>query len=96
MLEVRRCWTTWTEVLTFEVPAEDWNTDERADAAYLCDARDLDGHWHLFYASSVETDTFRGRGHAAIGVARSNDLGDEVSMRSWATAAAKTRESPRR
>ena len=67
-------WTAWTEVTTFAVPEEDWNTDERANAAFLCDGRAVDGHWYLFYAGSTETESFDGRGYAAVGVARSTDL----------------------
>ena len=67
-------WTDWEPVATFDVPAEDWNTVERANAAFLCDARAVDGHWYLFYSGSTELDRFDGRGWAALGVARSPDL----------------------
>ena len=49
-------------------------TGEIANAAYLCDARPLDGHWYLFYAGSTELDRFGGRGYAKVGIARSTDL----------------------
>ncbi len=69
-------WLHWTLVREFEVPSEEWNhpPGEIANAAYLCDARALDGHWYLFYAGSTELDRFGGRGHAKIGIARSTDL----------------------
>ena len=74
-------WLHWTQVGMFDVPQEEWNrgetpgiTHETANSAYLCDARELDGHWYLFYAGSTELTTFDGRGHAKIGVARSTDL----------------------
>jgi hypothetical protein len=69
-------WLHWTLVRELTVPSEAWNhpPGEVANAAYLCDARPLDGHWYLFYAGSTELDRFGGRGHAEVGVARSTDL----------------------
>lgn len=49
---------------------------ERANAAFLCDARPVDGYYYLFYSGSTETLLFNGRGHAKVGVARSVDLVD--------------------
>lgn len=74
-------WLKWKQVQILEVPQEDWNGGdstgndyEQANAAFLCDARTVDGHFYLFYAGSNETRQFNGRGHAKIGVARSLDL----------------------
>ncbi|MDQ3979570.1 MAG: hypothetical protein M3314_08470, partial [Actinomycetota bacterium] len=73
-------WLRWERVRELVVPSEAWNSDggdgrfEVANAAYLCDARPLDGHWYLFYAGSTELDRFGGRGHAKVGMARSTDL----------------------
>ena len=74
-------WLRWELVRELEVPPEAWNSDrgdgrgfEVANAAYLCDARPLDGHWYLFYAGSTELERFGRRGHAKVGVARSPDL----------------------
>ncbi|MFN2503187.1 MAG: hypothetical protein ABR540_02950, partial [Acidimicrobiales bacterium] len=74
-------WLRWKLVRQLEVPAESWNRDqgdgrgfELANAAFLCDARPLDGYWYLFYAGSTELNRFGGRGHAKIGIARSTDL----------------------
>jgi hypothetical protein len=69
-------WLHWTFVRELAVPSEAWNhpPGEVANAAYLCDARPLDGHWYLFYAGSTELERFGGRGHAQVGVARSKDL----------------------
>ncbi|MEX0663265.1 MAG: hypothetical protein WD598_00685 [Acidimicrobiia bacterium] len=74
-------WLKWKEVTKFEIPEEAWNegvtpgiTHETANSAHLCDARKLDGYWYLTYAGSTELETFEGRGHAAIGLARSKDL----------------------
>jgi hypothetical protein len=76
-----QAWLRWKRVRVFDVPEEAWNrgrtpgiTHETANSAYLCDARRLDGYWYLFYAGSTELQTFDGRGHAKIGVARSKDL----------------------
>jgi hypothetical protein len=69
-------WLHWTLVRELNVPSEEWNRPpgEIANAAFLCDARSLDGHWYVFYAGSTELDRFGGRGHAKIGIARSTDL----------------------
>lgn len=74
-------WLHWELVRELRVPVEAWNRGrgdgspfEIANAAYLCDARALDGHWYLFYAGSNELDRFGGRGHAMVGIARSTDL----------------------
>ncbi len=68
-------WLKWDRVAILDVPEESWNQGyERANSAHLCDARAADGHFYLFYAGSNEGDTFAGRGHAKIGVARSRDL----------------------
>lgn len=74
-------WRNWTLVSILNVPQEEWNggqsdgkRHERANSAFLCDARPVDGHFYLFYAGSNESKAFNGRGHAAIGVARSRDL----------------------
>lgn len=69
-------WLHWELVRELDVPSEAWNhpPGEIANAAFLCDARALDGHWYLFYAGSTELDRFGGRGYAKIGVARSLDL----------------------
>lgn len=74
-------WLAWEEVGVFTVPEEDWNSGETdgidhetANSAHLCDARALDGYWYLTYAGSTEVESFEGRGHAMIGIARSPDL----------------------
>jgi hypothetical protein len=74
-------WLKWKEVAKFEIPQAAWNegrtpgiTHETANSAHLCDARKLDGYWYLTFAGSTELETFEGRGHAKIGIARSRDL----------------------
>jgi hypothetical protein len=83
--EVPSSWLHWRMVRELNVPEEAWNsagepeaspgfTHERANSAYLVDARTTDGHFYLFYAGSTELTTHDGRGLAHIGVARSRDL----------------------
>jgi len=68
-------WLEWERVGILDVPQESWNQGyERANSAHLCDARAADGYFYLFYAGSNDRDSFNGRGHAKIGVARSRDL----------------------
>jgi len=66
-------------VATFAVRPQAWNdgdllAHEVANAAYLVDDRDHDGYWYLVYAGSTELETFSGRGHSSLGIARSLDL----------------------
>jgi hypothetical protein len=73
-------WLRWTEVRPFSIREQSWNTGpnelsyERANAGYLIDDRAVDGHFYLLYAGSTEVTSFSGRGHAALGLARSTDL----------------------
>ena len=69
-------WRHWDLVRELNVPSQSWNhaPGEVANAAYLCDARALDGHWYLLYSGSTELDRFNGRGWAKVGIARSTDL----------------------
>lgn len=69
----------WTIVRELAIEEQRWNTGrpllyERANAAFLTDAREQDGFFYLLYAGSTETRTFSGRGHARLGLARSRDL----------------------
>lgn len=72
-------WRSWTPVRELEIPEQSWNRGptiayERANAAYLVDARPTDGFFYLLYAGSTEVKSFEGRGHASLGLARSPDL----------------------
>lgn len=66
-------WTDWVGKRQLQVPQEDWNSLMHANSAYLCDWRDHDGHFYLFYAGTNQP-TDDGRGHGRIGVVRSHDL----------------------
>jgi hypothetical protein len=68
-------WTNWVDKTQLMVPYEDWNTLMHANSAYLCDWRDHDGYFYLFYAGTNQ-ETEDGRGHGRIGVVRSKDLAD--------------------
>lgn len=71
-------WLRWERTHIFDIPREGWNDEEPANAGFLCDARQVEGEaggwFYLFYGGSDELDSFEGRGHAKLGVARSADL----------------------
>lgn len=75
-------WLQWSSGRELEVPAEAWNrapgvpsvTFDQADAAYLCDARGVDGHFYLLYVGTNDMHGYGGFGHTSLGVARSADL----------------------
>jgi hypothetical protein len=67
-------WSKWTNRTLLSVPFEKWNTVMHANSAFLCDWRQHDGWFYLFYAGSTDDQRFAKRGHGKIGVARSRDL----------------------
>ena len=67
-------WTRWTAKTHLAVPIEGWNEIMHANSATIVDLRAVDGHFYLFYAGANDGETFDGRGHGKIGVARSRDL----------------------
>jgi hypothetical protein len=75
-------WLQWSPGRELEVPLESWNRAvgipsvnfDQENAAYLCDARRVDGYFYLLYIGSTELSTFGGWGHTKLGVARSRDL----------------------
>lgn len=66
-------WTEWVGKRQLQVPREEWNSLMHANSAYLCNWREHDGHFYLFYAGTNQP-TEEGRGHGRIGVVRSRDL----------------------
>jgi len=66
-------WTRWVNKTQVLVPSERWNTLMHANSGYLCDWREHDGYFYLFYAGT-DQETEDGRGHGRIGVVRSRDL----------------------
>jgi len=67
-------WSRWTNKRRLEVPQENWNQMMYANCGFLCDWREYDGYFYLFYAGANDSVSFQGRGHGKIGVARSRDL----------------------
>jgi hypothetical protein len=72
-------WQTWFGGYALQVAVEDFNTEDRANAAALYDWRAHDGHFYLFYAGNTEKRTYRssggwGRGWNRLGLSRSRDL----------------------
>ena len=77
-------WLNWSPGRQLEVPAEAWNhasgvnsiNFEQSNGAYLCDARQIDGHYYLFYFGANNLTPYGGWGHTSLGVARSTNLVD--------------------
>lgn len=67
-------WLDWEPFRTLEIPYEGFNTDNRANAAFLADWRDHDGYFYLLYAGRTQGQTHAGRGDNRLGLARSTDL----------------------
>jgi len=67
-------WTRWVNKTYLDVPMEAWNQMMIANSAYLCDWRDYDGFFYLFYSGTNDWWSFEERGHGKIGVVRSKDL----------------------
>ncbi len=67
-------WLTWVNGRTLNVPKEGFNTNHRANAAFLADWRGYDGYFYLLYAGRTHFLTHRGRGNNKLGLARSKDL----------------------
>jgi predicted GH43/DUF377 family glycosyl hydrolase len=82
-------WKRWTDGCMLEVPVENFNTYDRANAAFLVDWSDYDGYCYLIYAGTTESQTHDGRGNNKIALARSNDLvhwdspGKQISRIEW-------------
>lgn len=67
-------WAQWTDKTHIALPFSDWNTVMHANTAYLCDWREYDGWFYLFFSGANDSELCRRRGHCKIGVARSRDL----------------------
>lgn len=67
-------WAHWAERRHIALSFSDWNKVMHANSGYLCDWRDHDGWFYLFFAGANDDTTYRGRGHCKVGVARSRDL----------------------
>jgi hypothetical protein len=73
-LEPNSNWLRWTHGYTLDIPHEEFNTDNVANASALYDWRKYDGFYYLIYAGRTEGQTYAKRGWNRIGLARSKDL----------------------
>ncbi len=64
----------WHDGRELLIPAQEFNSLDRANAACLINSRDRDGYFYLFYAGNREKERFLGRGHNRIAIARSRDM----------------------
>lgn len=67
-------WLNWNNYIHINVPEENFNTNEKANAASITDWRQYDGHFYLLYAGRTEDKSFLGRGNNKLAIARSKDL----------------------
>jgi hypothetical protein len=67
-------WERWGHKTWLRIPYEDWNPVMHANTGYLDDFRSRDGFFYLSYSGSVDSESFQGRGHGMLGLARSRDL----------------------
>lgn len=67
-------WSRWRHKTQIRIPYEDWNPVMHANTGFLADWRAHDGFFYLSYSGSLDHETFAGRGHGKIGLARSRDL----------------------
>lgn len=67
-------WLHWTNPRVLNVPHQSFNSNHRANAAFLADWRSQDGYFYLLYAGRTESQTHLKRGDNRLGLARSIDL----------------------
>lgn len=67
-------WFDWRHKAFLWIPYESWNTVMHANTGFLADWREHDGFFYLSYAGANDSESFQGRGHGKIGLARSRDL----------------------
>ena len=67
-------WLTWIQGLTPELPKQEFNSGEFANAATLMSLQEVDGYIYLLYAGNTEGKSYIGRGWNKLGLARSKDL----------------------
>ena len=73
-LEPGSGWLKWTQGYQLDTPQEQFNTDNRDNAAAIYNARQYDGYYYLIYVGRTEGKTFARRGWNQLGLARSKDL----------------------
>lgn len=67
-------WLRWTHGYKLNVPVEQFNVDNVANAAALYDWRGNDGYYYVIYGGRKDEDSYAGRGWNQLGLARSKDL----------------------
>ncbi len=67
-------WRLWDHKTQLRIPYESWNPVMHANTGFLNDWREHDGFFYLSYSGSLDSESFEGRGHDKIGLARSRDL----------------------
>lgn len=67
-------WLRWVDGYEFKIPQEAFNTNHLANAAFLTDWRQFNGHFYLLYAGRTEGRSHALRGDNKLGLARSKDL----------------------
>lgn len=75
-------WLRWSDPKVLNVPRQSFNTNHRANTAFLADWRSQDGYFYLLYAGRTESQTHLGRGDNRLGLARSPNLKEWVVPRS--------------
>ncbi len=67
-------WTKWHKFRKLKIPAEEFNSQQTANAAFLADWTDHDGYFYMIYAGRTEDKSHAGRGNNKLGLARSKNL----------------------
>jgi len=57
-----------------DIPKESWNQNLVANTISIYDHSRVDGFYYALYSGGNDTESFLGRGHNSIGIARSQDL----------------------
>jgi hypothetical protein len=68
------CWLNWENLRPLEIIGEEFNTNEKANAASIIDWRSYDGYFYLIYAGRTEGESHEHRGNNKLALARSKDL----------------------
>lgn len=67
-------WLDWRDGRALQVPLQDFNTVDRANAASLVNGGAVDGFFYLLYAGNTEKTSYLRRGWNRLALARSRDL----------------------
>lgn len=67
-------WLEWEDLKPIPIPAEEFNTNELANAGSLVDWRMFDGYFYILYAGRTEGISHNRRGDNKLAIARSKDL----------------------